>query len=147
MHTQHTQHTEWRHTLQKVTSTNDLMNHLTIRIISYFLCIHTVPFPCTHASTHPQGQGLLLCLHQIATTQAQTSNPVPITFPNFSQCMEARESTECVLYIFETKDPSQHISPKDKKVHCWLCPSKTQNGNYIFFSMLRTKNNPFRHLC
>ena len=92
----------------------------------------------------PRGRGLALCLHRIATTQARTSNPVPITFPSFSQCMEAHGSTEHTLYIFETNHwsyyPSQRISLKNKKVHCWLCPSKTQNGK-TELSLLRHAEN------
>lgn len=90
----------------------------------------------------------MLCLHLTGTTQARTSNPVPITFPNFSQCMETHESTEHILhthiYIFETNRWSMNLhnvsvlGTKKFIVGCALQKHRMGRENYLF-SMLRTK--------
>lgn len=103
------------------------------------------PFPCTRGSSHPQR--LLLrgasCFAYTREPQhkhrhlVQLQSPFPTflkahTLYIYTHILEANQSLE---YNFP-----QHISLKNKKVHCWLCTSKwLGRENNLFFSMLRTK--------
>lgn len=125
-HTQHYGAYEWRQVLQNVTTASNLNNHLTTMVTLYFLLIHIFPFQAHREAAAPEAGAS--CFAYTREPQHTHLDQFQAPFPTF-----LKGTIYIHTHIFEINhsleyDFLQHVSLKNKKVHCWLFASKRQNG-------------------